>query len=135
MKNNKEVTETNGTAENGGKSEGESGDSEEDDAEQDHKWVQSLENFWDKALKLPDICVDYVDKEPEGNEFVVECVIGKLVVEGSGESRLLAQENAAQFMFNMIESILENDGTEVLKRNIIFIVRTEVVYQDILILH
>jgi len=50
---------------------------------------------------------------------VVECSIGKLVVEGTGSTKGIAREKAAQYMFSMIETILENEGTHALKKNII----------------
>eukprot|EP00092_Neocalanus_flemingeri_P024167 GFUD01026214.1.p1 GENE.GFUD01026214.1~~GFUD01026214.1.p1 ORF type:complete len:850 (-),score=310.62 GFUD01026214.1:714-3263(-) len=104
-----------------------SGDSDsnqdvEDEVQQEQpKWVHSLENFWDKALatKFPTISVNYADKEPEGGEEAVECSIGKLMVMGTGNTREIARENAAQFMFSLIENILESEGTETLKKNII----------------
>ena len=104
----------------------ESKDSEEDygDSEGDEEepnWVPCLENFWDKALasKYPTISVNYSDMDQQKNEHVVECSIGKLVVEGTGNTKVIAREKAAQYMFSMIETILENEGTDTLKKNII----------------
>ena len=116
------VDEVNGTTGQDVEKDVYSGDSEGDEEEQEQpKWVHSLENFWDKALasKFPTISVDYSDKDPEGEEDVVECSIGKLVVEGTGTTKEEARENAAHNMFGLIENILENEGTDTLKKNII----------------
>jgi len=119
------VEEVNGTATGQDvvkDSDVDSGESEGEEGEQEQpKWVHSLENFWDKALasKFPTISVTYSDKEPEGEDEVVECSIGKLVVEGTGDTKDIARENAAQYMFSLIENILESEGTETLKKNII----------------
>ena len=102
-------------------SEDDYGDSEGDEEQEPSNWVHSLENFWDKALasKYPTISVNYSDMEQQMKEYVVECSIGKLVVEGTGISKVIAREKAAQYMFSMIETILENEGTDTLKKNII----------------
>ena len=91
--------------------------------QEEPKWVHSLENFWDKALssKFPEICIIYSDKELDSEcdeVYNVECSIGRLMVEGTGDTMELAKENAAQVMFSLIEDILEKEGTETLKKNI-----------------
>ena len=72
-----------------------------------------------KEQKFPTISIDYLDKVSEDADDVVVFSIGKLVVGGTGSSKEIARENAAQCMFNMVENILVNEGTETLKKNII----------------
>jgi len=101
----------------------EQGDERIDGEQVISNWVHSLESFWDKALasKYPTISVNYcdMDQQEEEEEHLVECSIGKLVVEGTGNTKDIAREKAAQYMFSMIETILENEGTDTLKKNII----------------
>ena len=70
-----------------------------------------------KKQKFPTISIDYLDKVSEDADKVVVFSIGKLVVGGTGSSKEIARENTAQCMFNMVENILVNEGTETLKED------------------
>merc|ERR1719318_291142 len=97
----------------------------DDNSEQGNSnWVHILERFWVNALAskhptIRTICVKYCDMDQHEEEQVVECSIGKLMVGGMGNTKDIAREKAAQNMYRMIETILENEGTDTLKKNII----------------
>ena len=75
-----------------------------EDEEDDHNYVNSVQNFWEKALaeKCSDFPVRY-----EVREGSVSCSIGQLRVEREGASEEEARQNAAAAMLNKIENILE----------------------------
>ena len=82
------------------------------------KWFHFNKNFLDMALasKFPTICVNFLDKNPEDKLDVLECFIGKMLVEGNGSNKEIAKENADMYMFSLMENVLENEDTETINK-------------------
>ena len=92
---------------------------EEEGGDEDHNYVVSVQSFWEKALakKCSDCPVTYEVRE-EGEEVIVTCSVGQLVVEGEGTTEEEARQSAAASMLNKMEEILQSG------RDIVQIIKT-----------
>ena len=92
---------------------------EEEGGEENHNYVDSVQSFWEKALakKCSDNPVTYEVRE-EGEEVIVTCSVGQLMVEGDGTTEEEARQSAAASMLNKMEEILQSG------RDIVQIIKT-----------
>ena len=92
---------------------------EEEGGDEDHNYVVSVQSFWEKALakKCSDCPVTYEVRE-EGEEVIVTCSVGQLMVEGEGTMEEEARQSAAASMLNKMEEILQSG------RDIVQIIKT-----------
>ena len=120
-KQEEEVFSMKRSEEEGSEEDEEEYDSEGEEKEEEGRAVLGL--WWGRErarLQLQGQEVAFtVQGEPEEPMVTVECRLGHLTAEGEGANIDLAQDQAALLMLDQLKNILEEEGDEGLRRNIL----------------